>query len=296
MGQARPRAGQFLADGGKHRRVQPLGEVEDVLAGDKAHLKVNLRELRLPVGAHVLIAQAPGDLKVPVAAGDHQQLLEDLRRLRERVEVAGADAAGHEVVSRALRGRPEQERRLDLEEALIGEELARGAGGLVTDAQVPLHPRRAEVKVAVLQPHLLIHLSLVLPCERRRLGGVEDRERIAADIDLPGRQVRVLSALGAPVHCAAHRDDELRAQVMGERVRLLVYLRVKDHLYQTGAVAQVDEDQASVIAAAVDPAVKRDRLPNVLGAQLAALVGSLEFVVEFAQSDLFAHRTHSVSI
>ena len=38
------------------------------------------------------------------------------------------------------------------------------------------------------------------------------------------------------------------------RVRLGRRLRVEDELEQPGAVAQVDEDQAAVVAAAVDPA------------------------------------------
>ena len=44
-----------------------------------------------------------GDLVVAVEAGDHQQLLEQLRRLRQREELARVHAAGHQVVARAFR-------------------------------------------------------------------------------------------------------------------------------------------------------------------------------------------------
>ena len=57
------------------------------------HLDVDLRELGLAVGAQVLVAEAARDLEVAVEARDHQDLLEELRRLRQRVELAVVDAA-----------------------------------------------------------------------------------------------------------------------------------------------------------------------------------------------------------
>ena len=49
---------------------------------------------------------------------------------------------------------------------------------------------------------------------------------------------------------------------LGERERRAARLRVEDELDEAGAVAQVDEDQAAVVAAAVHPAGDaRDLLP-----------------------------------
>jgi len=45
--------------------------------------EVDLREFRLTVGAKVFVAEALDDLIVAVEAGDHQELLEELRRLRQ---------------------------------------------------------------------------------------------------------------------------------------------------------------------------------------------------------------------
>ncbi len=75
---------------------------EDVLAAREAHLQIDLREFELAVGALVFVAEAAGDLEVAVEAGDHQDLLEDLRRLRQRVKLAGMHAAGHQEIARAL--------------------------------------------------------------------------------------------------------------------------------------------------------------------------------------------------
>ena len=71
--------------------------------GRERHLDVDLRELGLAIGAQVLVAEALDDLEVAVEPADHQDLLEDLRRLRQRVELARVHAARHEVVARALR-------------------------------------------------------------------------------------------------------------------------------------------------------------------------------------------------
>ena len=86
--------------------------------GRERDLDVDLRELGLPIGAQILVAEAADDLEVAIDARDHQDLLEDLRRLRQREELARMHAARHEIVARALGRRLGQDRRLDLEEAL----------------------------------------------------------------------------------------------------------------------------------------------------------------------------------
>ena len=72
---------------------------DHVVGVDERHLQVELRELRLAVGPQVFVAEAAGDLHVAVVAGDHQDLLVELRRLRQGVERAVVHAAGHQVVA-----------------------------------------------------------------------------------------------------------------------------------------------------------------------------------------------------
>ena len=108
------RAADPLEDVGE----QPLVDLDHVVDADEGHLDVELGEVGLAVGAQVLVPEAAGDLVVALEAGDHQQLLEELRRLRQRVEGALLEAAGDEEVARALGGRAGEDRRLDVEEAL----------------------------------------------------------------------------------------------------------------------------------------------------------------------------------
>ena len=60
---------------------------------DEAHLDVDLRELGLPVEAERLVAEALHDLEVLVEARDHVELLEELRALGQRVELARRSCA-----------------------------------------------------------------------------------------------------------------------------------------------------------------------------------------------------------
>ena len=67
-------------------------EREQVLLVGEGHLDVELGDLLHAVGAEVFVPEADGDLVVAVEAADHEQLLEDLRRLRQREEAAAAAA------------------------------------------------------------------------------------------------------------------------------------------------------------------------------------------------------------
>ena len=94
----------------EHVGKEAFVELDHVVAVDEGHLDVELGELRLAVGPGRLVAEAAGDLVIALEAGDHQQLLEQLRRLRQRVEGALLQAAGDEEVAGALRGRAGQDR------------------------------------------------------------------------------------------------------------------------------------------------------------------------------------------
>ena len=115
---------------------------------------------------------------------------------------------------------------------------------------------------------------MVLDLEGRRLGGVEDLDLVDKNLDLARGDLVVLHALGALAHHAGDLDRPLGADGLGRVERLAAgVLRVKGDLRHALAVAQVNEDEAAVVAAVPDPAGQRDRLADVLAAQLAAAVG-----------------------
>src|SRR5208282_4833192 len=100
---------------------QPLDEIEKRVPLWERHLDIDLRKLRLAVGAEIFVAKTPDNLEVAVKAPDHQNLLEELRRLRQGVKLAVMQAAGDQVIARAFRRRARHERRLDLAESMLGE-------------------------------------------------------------------------------------------------------------------------------------------------------------------------------
>ena len=80
-----------LREGGGDGR---LDQLEHEFLRRERDLDVHLRELGLAVGAQVLVAEAARDLEVAIHARDHQDLLEHLRRLRQREELAGCTRLG----------------------------------------------------------------------------------------------------------------------------------------------------------------------------------------------------------
>ena len=103
----------------EHARQHRLYRLKDVFLRHKAHLEVELVEFRAAIGAQILVAEAGRDLEITVEAGHHQQLLEHLRRLRERIEAARMEAAGDEIVTCAFGAGRTQNRGLKLGETLL---------------------------------------------------------------------------------------------------------------------------------------------------------------------------------
>ncbi len=249
-----------------------LDQRGDLVLVHERGLEVDLGELGLAVGAQVLVAEALDDLVVAVVAGHHQQLLEELRRLRQGEELARVHARGHQVVARAFGRALGEHRRLDVDEAGTVEEAAEGHRGLVAQHQVLLHLRATQVDDAVGQAHRFRQV-LVVELEGRRGGGVEHLDVVAEDLDLARGQVGVLGAGRTAAHLPAHLEDELVAHRLGG-LEHVGTVGVAHHLDQALAVAQVDEDHAAVVAAAVHPAANGDDLVEVGGGDFAAVVSS----------------------
>ncbi len=185
----------------------------------------------------------------------------------------GLQARGHEEVPRALRRRAREVRRLDLEEAVLVEEGARRLHGLVPQLDVGQHGGAAQVEIAVLEAKGLVDGRGLrgLDLEGRRLGAVQDLDGRDAHLDLAAGQVGVDRLGRARDDLAARREHVLGAHLLGERVRLGDARRVEHELHHAAAVAEIDEDEVAVVAAARDPAGEAHLAADVGGAQLARI-------------------------
>ena len=248
--------------GGAHRSGR---ELEHLVLAHERRLQVELHELELAIGPQVLVAQAPGDLEVPVDAPDHAQLLEDLGTLRQGVEPTRVQSRRHHEVASALRRRGDQHGGLDLDESLVDHGGAHGGVDRATRPQVALKAVAPQVDVPVAQPDDLVGVRAVVERERRRLGRVEHLDRAVADLDRPRRQIVVAGALRPLADGARHPGHVFGAQVV---------VTVDHALDDAGVIPQIDEREVlAVLAAGVDPATHRDLPAGVLRSQLPAVVG-----------------------
>ncbi len=71
---------------------------------------------------------------------------------------------------------------------------------------------------------------------------------------------------------------------MGELLQVLARVFLEDHLRQPGAIAQVDEHGAAVVAPVVHPAEQDHLAADVPGGQLAAGMGALQVADELGQA------------
>ena len=220
VGHPRDGGGQLVADEGPYLAQNVLGDGDDVILLDEAHLHVQLGELGLAVGPEVLVAVAAGDLVVALHSGDHEQLLEELGALGQGVPGAGRQPCGHQEVPRPLGRGAGQGRGLDLDEVVRVQDPARGLADLGAQADGALHGAAAQVQVAVAQAGLLPHLAGVLgvvgDLEGQRGGHVEDLDVGDHDLDLARGQIGVRVALGPGRDLAGDGQDVLGAQVVGD--------------------------------------------------------------------------------
>ena len=105
-------------------------DVNDVLDIHEGKLHVNLCKLRLTIRAQILVPEAAGQLNIPVIAGAHQKLLEQLRRLRQRVKASRMNTAGNQIISGSFGCAFSQHRCFQLQKALLMEKLTGQIGNL----------------------------------------------------------------------------------------------------------------------------------------------------------------------
>ena len=258
-----------------HRREHLMQDVfhhgDDVVFSDEGHFDVHLREFRLTVSTQVLVAEAARDLEVALNAAGHEHLLELLRALRQRVELARVRAGRHDVVARALRRGVRQDGRFHFQETALVQRAAHGLGHRVAQLDVRVHLRTAQVKVAPLHAGGLVRFDAVFNSERRRDGFVQHLDAAGQHLYLASGHVRIHGVFRTQTHAPGHLQHVFAAHVFGLREVICAdAIRIHHHLRVAVAVAQVYEDEAAMVAVVPRPARERDFAPVVRGAELAA--------------------------
>jgi hypothetical protein len=131
----------------------------------------------------------------------------------------------------------------------------------------------AQVEEAVAEPQLLGRLGVGVHGERQRLGGAQNLDLAHGDLDGARRELGVHGVGRAGLHRAADRDHRLGPQTLDELEDGARH--VDDALGDAVVVAQVDEEELTVIALSMHPPGEPHRLPGVRLAQLAAGVAAV---------------------
>ena len=255
----------FAEDFADHR----FGGVLHVAFAHPREFHVELGEFQLAVGAQRFVAEAARDLVVAVEAGHHQDLLEQLRRLRQRIELARMHARGHQEVARALGRGLGEDRGFDVLEAARVQPAAQRLHQTDAGAHHLLHLGAAQVEIAIGEAGFLA--GVLVGVERQRLGLVHDLDRGRHDLDLAGPDLLVHRM--ARTHGAGDAQTIFVAEPAGD-LEQLDLVAFDQHLHDALMVAQIDEHLMALDAGGVDPAANRDGLADQRLVDEAAEVGT----------------------
>jgi len=98
---------------------KPFESAEDIFLVHKGHFAVDLGEFGLPVGPEVFIPETFYNLKIAVISGNHQKLLENLRTLRQGVELMRIHTGRNYEIAGTFRSGFDKHWRLNFNKLLI---------------------------------------------------------------------------------------------------------------------------------------------------------------------------------
>ncbi|RMQ30068.1 hypothetical protein ALQ08_05043 [Pseudomonas syringae pv. delphinii] len=250
-----------------------LGQTNDVFLVEEAGLDVDLGEFRLTVSTQVFVAEALGDLVVAVEAGHHQQLLEQLRRLRQGEEAARVCAAWNQVVASTFRRGASQDRRLDIEEAVFIQITTDAGGDTRTQTQLFSHFRTTQIDEAITQARFFADIGVFVQRKRRSFGLVQYFELVAQHLDGTGCHVGVDGTGRTGADLADDLDHVLAAHAVSGSETVCT-IGVEHYLSHAFTVADIEEDNAPVVTTTVDPSAKGNFLAFQTLVQLAAIMAA----------------------
>src|SRR5699024_3839817 len=97
--------------------------------------------------------------------------------------------------------------------------------------------------------------------------------RVANDFDFTRCKIRIDGAFRTMPHHATNMQAVLVANTFGNRKGGFI-IRVDDNLRQAGAITEINEDDATMVASAMYPAGQADGLIDVFGIDLAGVAGT----------------------
>ena len=177
------------------------------------------------------------------------------------------DPRRDEVVPRTFRRRLGEDRRFDLEKIELGERTSRALQQAMTEDQIRLQLGAAQIEMAILETQLLGRQFFTLAARdrnRRCLGGAHNLEARCVDLDIAGRELGVAHRGRARNDLTLDGEHRFGRDGLREGQRIGGRPSWSDrHLNDPVAIAEVEEDDSSQVAAPVDPPPQSHALPDV---------------------------------
>ncbi len=152
--------------------------------------------------------------------------------------------------------------------------------------QVVLDGGPPQIEVTVLEAEVFGRFSIFVEHERGRFGRVENAQLTDLDFDLSGFHFRVDRPFGAGRYLSLDGDNVLAADAVGFAVGFRVPIRIEGQLDDSLAVTQVDENQAAVVATALNPAHKANVFAYIFGGYPPAVMTSFPVTKNVVQGIL----------
>ena len=136
-----------------------------------------------------------------------------------------------------------------------------------------MQPLAPQIEEAIFQPDLF-RIFLIAEDRHRQIAGRPEHLDLGDEhLDHAGRQIRILGSVRTLAHLAVDPHHPFRAQLLGVLEGRAV--GVGHNLGEAVMVAQVDEQQAAMVADAVAPAREADGFADVLFAERAACMAAV---------------------
>ncbi len=234
----------------------------DFFLSNEAHFKIKLIEFaRQTVCTRIFIAEARRNLEVAVETSNHQQLLILLRSLRQRVELAFMNTAWHEEVARTFRRRSRQDWRRELIKADFSHAATHRGNDLCAAHDVLVQRFATQVEEAILEANVFRVIRLAEYWQRQFLSCGQNFDLGCEDFNIAGRQVGIHRFIGASLHFTIDANDPFTANGFSNLERWRI--RISNNLSEAIMIANVDEEDATMVTDAMDPARQTDFRTNI---------------------------------
>ena len=240
---------------------QILKDFQYVFLIGKRHFTVYLRKFWLSVSTQVLVTETLGNLEIAVETRHHQQLLQCLRALRQRIELPWIHTRRHHKVACTFWSRTNQNRCFYLNKILVVEEVTNQDGHTVAQLQVLTNAGTTQVQITILHTDIVTAISIILYRERRSQTLTQHIQFLSDNLNIARRDILILTL--TLVNRTLYLNAPLTSQLVGTFTKRSILRLVENQLCNTIAVTQVNKRHTTHFTGFLYPSGQRHNLPGI---------------------------------